>query len=139
MNDINGIIITETTNEDSRAYMHTFLFPMTTVKVESKRGVHKLNGTLKKHNTIVPMASPFTPWHDREVVDDIDQEDVLNTIRKPICTTYCGQQIEWQTILSTPGGIFKTGLTYVFHIHHHKAVPVDEPVTLQWNLNQTEQ
>jgi hypothetical protein len=31
------------------------------------------------------------------------------------------------------------GLPYAFHIHHQKTVPVDEPVTLQWNLNQTEQ
>jgi hypothetical protein len=58
---------------------------------------------------------------------------------KPICTTYCEQQIEWQTILNTPGGIFKTGLTYAFHIHHQKAVTVDKPISLQWNLNQTEQ
>jgi hypothetical protein len=49
------------------------------------------------------------------------------------------QQIEWQTILNTPGGIFKTGHTYAFHIQHQKAVPVDKPVTLQWNLNQNEQ
>jgi hypothetical protein len=80
MNDINGITITETTNEDSRAYTHTFSFPTTTVKVESKRGVPKLKGMLKKRNTIVPTASPFTPWCDGEVVDDIDQEDVLDTV-----------------------------------------------------------
>jgi hypothetical protein len=89
MNDINGITSTETTNEDSRVYMHTFLFPMITVKVESKRGVPKLKGKLKKHNTIVPMASPFTPWCDREVIDDIDRADVLDTVGKPISTTYC--------------------------------------------------
>jgi hypothetical protein len=39
MNDINSITITETTNEDSRGYTHTFMFPTTTVKVESKGGV----------------------------------------------------------------------------------------------------
>jgi hypothetical protein len=52
----------------------------TTFKVESKRGVPKLKGIMKKQNTIVTTASPFTPWCDREVVDDIDREDVLNTI-----------------------------------------------------------
>jgi hypothetical protein len=75
MNDINGITITETTYEDSRTYTHTFLFPMsseqTTVKVESKRGVPKLKGILKMHNTIVPTVSPFDPWYDGEPVEDI--------------------------------------------------------------------
>jgi hypothetical protein len=117
MNDINGTTITETTNEDSRAYTHTILFPKTTVKVDLKRGVPKLKGILKKHNTIVPTASPFTPWCDREVVDNIDREDVLDTVGKPSCTTYREQKIEWQTILNTPGGTFKTGLLYAFHIH----------------------
>jgi hypothetical protein len=139
MNNINGINITETTNEDSGAYTNTFSFLTTTVKVESKRGVPKLKGILTKHNTIVPTASPFTPWCDGEFFDDIDREDVLDTVGTPIFTTYCEQQTTWQSILNTSGGIFETGLMYAFHIDHQKAVPVDEPVTLQWNLNQTEQ
>jgi hypothetical protein len=85
------------------------------------------------------MASPFDPWCDREEVDEIDREDVLDTVQKPICATYCELNIEKQALLNTPGGVFKhKGLPYAFHIHHQKAVPVDEPVTLQWNLNQTE-
>jgi hypothetical protein len=45
-----------------------------------------------------------------------------------------------QALLNTPGGVFKhKALPYAFHIHHRKAVPVDEPVSLQWNLNQTKQ
>jgi hypothetical protein len=91
MNDSNSIIITDIANEDSRAYTHTFSFPtlseQTTVKVESKRGIPKLKGILKKHNTIVPTVSPFTPWCDGKEVDIINREDVLNTVRKPICAT----------------------------------------------------
>jgi hypothetical protein len=78
---------------------------MTSFKSVSTRGVPKLKDILKKHNMIVPTASPFTPWCDREVIDDINQEDVLDTVGKPICTTYCEQQIEWQTILNTPVGM----------------------------------
>jgi hypothetical protein len=93
-----GIIITETTGEDSRTYTDTFLFPtlseQTTVKVEPKRGVPKLKGTLKNHLTTIPMVSPFYPWCDGEEVDKIDQEDVLDTVRKPTCATHCEQQIE---------------------------------------------
>jgi hypothetical protein len=85
--------MTETTNEDSGVYTHTFSFPTTTVKVKSKRGVPKLKGILQKLNTIVPTASLFTPWCDGEVVENINREDVLDTVGKPICTTYCEQQI----------------------------------------------
>jgi hypothetical protein len=96
MNDINGYTITETTNEDSRAYTHTFSFPasseQTTVKVESKREVPKLKGILKKHNTMVPTVSTFDPWCDRIPVDNIIREDVLDTVLKPICATYRGQE-----------------------------------------------
>jgi hypothetical protein len=107
MNDINGITITETTNEDSRAYTHNFSFPTTTVKVKSKRGVPKLKGILKKHNTIVPTASPFDHWCDREEVDKIDREDVLDIVQKPICATYCELNAGEQALLNTPGGFFK--------------------------------
>ena len=76
MNDINEYTITDITTEDSRAYTHTFSFPAssehTTVKVESKSGVPKLKGILKKHNTIVPTVSPFDPWRDGTPVDDLE-------------------------------------------------------------------
>jgi hypothetical protein len=92
MNDDDGIFITETTSEDSGTYMHTFSFPtsseQTTVKVESKRGVPKLKGILKNHCTTIPTVSPFDPWCDWEAVDEIDGEDVLDTVRKPICATH---------------------------------------------------
>jgi hypothetical protein len=88
----------------------------------------------------IPMVSPFDPWCDREEVDEIDREDVLDTVRKPVCATYCELIAEKQAILNTPGGVFRhKGLLYAFHIHHQKAVPVDELVGLQWNLNQKEQ
>jgi hypothetical protein len=136
-----SIIITETTSKDSRVYTHTFLFPtsseQTTVKVESKRGVPKLKGYLKKHNTISPTVSPFTPWCDGVAVDKIDWEDVLDTVWKPICATHRERNAEQQYLLNAPGGVFKNkGLPYAFHIHHWKAVPVDNPVTL---LNQSKQ
>jgi hypothetical protein len=144
MNNINGYTITETTNEDSRVYTHTFSFStsseQTTVKVESKKGIPKLKGILKKHNTIVPTVSPFDPWCDRILVDDIIQEDVLNTVLKPICATHREVEAKKVRLNNSPGGVFKTkGLPYAFHIHHRKAVPIDEPVTLQWNLLQSEQ
>jgi hypothetical protein len=63
----------------------------------------------------------------------------LDTVEKPICAPHCERQIEWQTLLNTPGGSFNKGLSYAFNIHHQKAAPVDEPITLQWNLNQTKQ
>jgi hypothetical protein len=107
MNNINGHTITETTNEDSRAYTHTFSFPasleQTTVKVESKRGVPKLKGILKKHNT---MVSPFDPWCDGIPVDDIIQEDVLDTVLKPIDATYRELEAEKLRLNNTPGSVF---------------------------------
>jgi hypothetical protein len=88
----------------------------------------------------IPTVSPLDPWCDGEAVDEIDQENVLDTVQKPICATHHELEAERQTLLNTPGGVFKNkGLPYAFHIHHRKAVPVDEPVTLQWKLNQTEQ
>jgi hypothetical protein len=144
MNNYNGTTISETTSEDSRAYMHTFLFPtsseQTTVKAKSKRGVPKLKGILKNHNAIVPVVSLFDPWCDGKEVDKIYREDVLYTVRKPFYATYREIEAEQKNLLNTPGGVFKNkGLLYAFHIHHCKAVPVDKPVRLQWNLNQTEQ
>jgi hypothetical protein len=120
MNDINGYTITETTNEDSRVYTHTFSFPasseQTTVKVEPKWGVPKLKGILKKHNTIAPTVSPFDPWCDGIPVDDIIREDVLDTVLKPICATYRELEAEKLRLNNTPGGVFKTkGLLYAFH------------------------
>jgi hypothetical protein len=143
MNDINGYTITETTNEYSRVYTRIFSFQasseQTTVKVESKRGVPKLKGILKKHNTIVPTVSPFDPWCDGTPVEDLEREDVLDTVLKPICATYRELEAEKLRLSNTPGGIFKNkGIPYAFHIHHCKAVPVDEPITFQWNLQQTE-
>jgi hypothetical protein len=89
MNNNDNIIITETTSNDSRMYTHTFLFPtsleQTTVKVESKRGVPKLKGILKNHRMTIPTVSPFDPWCDREEVDEIDQEDVLDTVQTDLC------------------------------------------------------
>ena len=144
MNNINGYTITDITTEDSRLYTHTFSFPAssehTTVKVESKRGVPKLKGILKKHNTIVPTVSPFDPWCDGTPVDDLEREDVINTVQKPICSTYREVEAEKVRLRNIPGEIFKAqGLPFAFHIHHRRAVPVEEPVTLQWNLDQTEQ
>jgi hypothetical protein len=144
MNDINNFIITEIANEDSRTYMYTFSFPasaeQTTIKVESKTGVPKLKGILKKQNTIVPTVSPFDPWCDWIPVDDIIREDILDTILKPICSAYRELEAKKLPLYNTPGGVFKIkGLPYAFHIHYCKAVPVDKPVTLQWNLDQTEQ
>jgi hypothetical protein len=85
MNSDSGSIITETTSEDSRMYTHTFSFPtsleQTTVKVKSKRGVPKLKGILKNHRMTTPTVSPFDPWCDGKEVDEIDEEDVLETVR----------------------------------------------------------
>jgi hypothetical protein len=110
----------------------SFLFPtlseQTTIKVKSKRGVTKLKGILKNHCMTIPTVSPFDPWC------------VLDTICKPIFATYRELNAEKQALLNTPGGVFKNkGLPYAFHIHHRNAVPVDEPVSLHWGLNQTKQ
>jgi hypothetical protein len=84
MNNNDGsIIITENTNEDSRMYTHTFLFPtlseQTRVKVESKRGVPKLKGKLKNHHTTIPMVSPFDPWYEGEEVDTIEKTSLTQS------------------------------------------------------------
>jgi hypothetical protein len=123
MHNNDGIIMTETTSEDSRTYLHAFYFPtlseQATVKAESKRGTPKLKVILKNHRTTIPTVSPFDPWCDGEEVDDIDREDVLDTVRKPICATYRVLNAEKQALLNTPGGVFKNkGLPYAFHIHH---------------------
>jgi hypothetical protein len=103
-------------------------------------GVTKLKGILKKHNTIVSTISPFDPWCDGISVDDIIKEDVLDTVLKPICTTHCEVEAEKVRLNNSPGGVYKTkGLPYAFHIHHRKAVLVDEPISIQWNLLQSEQ
>jgi hypothetical protein len=112
----------------------------TTVRVESKRGVPKLKVILHNHHTTVPTVSPFDPWCDGDAVSIIDQEDVLDTVGQPICSMHYKWDVQWQTILNTTGGIFKNqGHLYAHHIHHQKAMPVDEPVSLQWNLNLSEQ
>jgi hypothetical protein len=56
------------------------------VVVESKMGEPKLKGILWHHHTTVPTVSPFDPWCDAITI--IDQEDVLDTVRKPICATH---------------------------------------------------
>jgi hypothetical protein len=103
-NDINGYTSTETTNKDSRAYTHTFSYPalseQTTVKVESKKGVPKLKGILKKHNMIVPTVSTFDPWCDGIQVDDIIKEDVLDTVLKPICAMHREVEAEKVCLIS---------------------------------------
>jgi hypothetical protein len=32
----------------------------------------------------IPTVSPFDPWCDGEIFDEIDQQDVLDTVGKPI-------------------------------------------------------
>jgi hypothetical protein len=117
MND-DGIIITKTTSEDSRTYTHTFLFPtlleQTTVKVESKRGVPKLNDILKNHLTTIPTVFSLDSWCGGEEVDKIDREDVLDTVQKPICIIYRELNVEQQALLNTPGGVLKIK---GFHMH----------------------
>jgi hypothetical protein len=81
MNDNDGIIITETTSEDRR----TFRFQHRKNKQQSKssqKGEYpKLKGILKNHRTTIPMVSPFDPWCDGEEFDEIDREDVLDTVQ----------------------------------------------------------
>jgi hypothetical protein len=123
MNNNDSNSDSSTTTKDSVTYTHTVLFPasseQTTVRVESKRGVPKLKGILKKHNTTIRTVSPFHPWCDGVTVDKIDREDVLDTVRKLICATHCERDVVWHIILNTPSGVFKNkGHLYAFHVHH---------------------
>jgi hypothetical protein len=46
----------------------------------------------------IPTVSPFDPWCDREEVDEIDWEEVLDTVQNPICATYRELNAEKQAL-----------------------------------------
>jgi hypothetical protein len=44
----------------------------------------------------IPTVSPFDSWCDGKVISIIEQEDVLDTVRKPICATHHECDVQWQ-------------------------------------------
>jgi hypothetical protein len=69
----------------------------------------------------------FSDYTDSDTtVDTIQQEDILDTVSKPIRTTYYKRWNNPVKQLILPGGVFHNqGFFYVKHLHHPKAYVID--------------
>jgi hypothetical protein len=144
MSDDDRTIISDTTNEDSITYTHTFPFArpleQPPVIIECKPTVPKLKWILRKNQEgFVDTSLINDVWCNDCPVKRIKSADVLDTVNKPIRTTQRQCGAAWETFINIPGSIFKhQGYLFSRHVHYRRGIPVECDTELQWNLNQTQ-
>jgi hypothetical protein len=144
MNDDDRTIISDTTSEDSRTYMHSFprvqMMERPPVIIECTSTVPKLKGILhNKQDISVDTSLINDTWCNDRPVKKIRIVVVIDTVNKPIYTTQLQWDTAWETFLNIPGYILKhQGYLYNRHLHWKRIVHVECDTELQWNLNCTQ-